>query len=256
MYRHTHKDPVIDLCDDLIASTEGCELKAYYCPGGKLTIGYGHTGPDVYEGMKVTKEQANELLFKDICRFKNGVEKLLKRAAQPHETAAFTSFAFNIGLGAFARSTALRCFNSGEYGTYDRAALQASNLEDLSGVMWGFAAFRMVNGQISKGLVKRRAYEAELFATGGWHRATSDRMPQVIDDPEPKPRILRPGMTGELVSQLHDALEEVGHPCYAGNAYTFVTAAQVKAFQAKHGLKADGIYGPATCEKLTEALGD
>ena len=47
---------------ELIKQFEGCELKAYYCPAGILTIGYGHTGPDVYKpGMTITLERAEAL---------------------------------------------------------------------------------------------------------------------------------------------------------------------------------------------------
>ena len=31
----------------------------------KLTVGYGHTGTDVYKGMKITKQKAEELFKKD-----------------------------------------------------------------------------------------------------------------------------------------------------------------------------------------------
>ena len=35
-------------------------------PGGTLTIGYGHTGKEAYEGNKITEEKALELLKKDL----------------------------------------------------------------------------------------------------------------------------------------------------------------------------------------------
>ena len=55
---------------NLITSFEGCSTKAYQDKYGKVwTIGYGHTGPDVYEGQIITKEQAGNLLKNDLKRF-------------------------------------------------------------------------------------------------------------------------------------------------------------------------------------------
>lgn len=59
----------------MIKKYEGLALKPYYCPSGVLTIGYGHTGNDVKKGMVITKKQANELLKKDLVRFKKEVMK-------------------------------------------------------------------------------------------------------------------------------------------------------------------------------------
>ena len=50
----------------LIHTFEGCRLHAYKCPAGVWTIGWGHTA-GVYEGMTITREQANELLKKDVA---------------------------------------------------------------------------------------------------------------------------------------------------------------------------------------------
>ena len=43
---------------DLIKQFEGCRLESYVCPAGKLTIGYGHTGPDVKPNMMISQAQA------------------------------------------------------------------------------------------------------------------------------------------------------------------------------------------------------
>jgi lysozyme len=57
----------------LIKKFEGCRLKAYYCSGGVLTIGYGHTG-GVKETDTITQEEADELLEKDVLKFEEYVE--------------------------------------------------------------------------------------------------------------------------------------------------------------------------------------
>ena len=56
----------------LIRTFEGCRLLAYKCPAGVWTIGRGHTA-GVYEGMTITREQANELLEKDLRIFENNL---------------------------------------------------------------------------------------------------------------------------------------------------------------------------------------
>jgi lysozyme len=53
---------------ELIKQFEGLRLKAYLCPGGVWTIGYGHTS-GVKSGMVITKAQAEEYLLSDIAVF-------------------------------------------------------------------------------------------------------------------------------------------------------------------------------------------
>lgn len=61
----------------LIKEFEGCELKAYVCTAGVLTIGIGSTGPHVYEGMTITEAEAEALLLKDLVRFEKAVNELV-----------------------------------------------------------------------------------------------------------------------------------------------------------------------------------
>ena len=61
---------------DLIKSFEGCELTAYVDAVGVLTIGYGHTGADVYAGQTITQEDAEDLLRKDLQWFEKQVVEL------------------------------------------------------------------------------------------------------------------------------------------------------------------------------------
>ena len=62
-----------DLGLALLKSFEGCELSAYVCPAGVLTIGYGHTGTDVYRGQTITMAEAERLLKQDLQRFEKAV---------------------------------------------------------------------------------------------------------------------------------------------------------------------------------------
>ena len=54
-----------------IVEREGMRLAAYTCPAGKLTIGIGHTGPDVKKGLRITEARAYELLAQDIAPVEN-----------------------------------------------------------------------------------------------------------------------------------------------------------------------------------------
>ena len=67
--------------------------------------------------------------------------------------------------------------------------------------------------------------------------------------------ILRRGSRGDEVLQLQEWLNEFGYNCGAADGiYGSNTEAAVKAFQAIHALKADGICGPQTWQKLLEQL--
>ena len=95
---------------DLIRKYEGLRLAAYVCPGGKLTIGYGHTGPDVTSGKKITAEQANALLVKDVQRFESAVNELVKAPMTQGMFDALISFSFNLGAGSLKSSSSLSDF--------------------------------------------------------------------------------------------------------------------------------------------------
>ena len=82
---------------ELIKKFEGCQLTAYRCPAGVLTIGYGHT-KNVKEGQKITKKKAEQLLREDLERFETHVNSYRKKYKfNQNEFDALVSFAFNIG---------------------------------------------------------------------------------------------------------------------------------------------------------------
>ena len=137
---------------DLIKQFEGCELTAYVCPAGGLTVGYGHTGSDVFEGQHVSQAEADELLVKDLNRFERCVNKYVNVEIKQCQFDALVSFTFNCGEGAFRDSTLLRLLNASDY-------------EGASGQF-----SRWVNGSNGPlpGLVRRREAEEALFRRDGW----------------------------------------------------------------------------------------
>ena len=141
----------------LIHTFEGCRLLAYKCPSGVWTIGWGHTA-GVYEGMTITREQANELLKKDVAIFEDHLNYALgldDAGRMPnglpisqHQFDALLSFTFNIGIGNLARSTLLRKVKA--------------NPKDPS-IRGEFSRWVCGGGKRLPGLVRRRKMEADLY---------------------------------------------------------------------------------------------
>src|SRR5690554_1412383 len=94
---------------------EGLRLKAYRDPVGVLTIGYGHTGPDVHEGLVWSQAQADKALRDRLAReFVPGVLAVIKRSMRQCELDAMVDLAYNVGVSAFQQSTLVRKFNAGD----------------------------------------------------------------------------------------------------------------------------------------------
>jgi lysozyme len=99
----------------LIKKFEGLRLRAYYCPRGKLTIGFGHTGPDVHLGQQINEREAEQLLRGDLLQFEHGVEEFLDGVpASFNEFSAMVCLAYNIGLGNFRKSSVLKFHRQGK----------------------------------------------------------------------------------------------------------------------------------------------
>lgn len=129
---------------NLIKKYEGLRLKAYkVLPSEKyFTIGYGHYGADVKEGMTITEEQAKQLFDNDIKKYVDGVNNA-KLGFLPNQNQfdALVSFAYNLGVGI---------------------------LSDFNGMSSQEVANELLlyihsGGQVLQGLVKRRKEEVELF---------------------------------------------------------------------------------------------
>ena len=132
---------------DLIRKYEGLQLAAYVCPGGKLTIGYGHTGPDVTEGRRIDAEEANELLGRDVERFERAVNELVTVPMTQGMFDALISFSFNLGAGSLKSSTLLKKLNA----------------DDREGAADEFLKWNKAKGKVLAGLTARRESERELF---------------------------------------------------------------------------------------------
>jgi len=93
-------------CVDLIKEFEGFYDKAYICPAGVATIGFGSTmwndGRKVKMGEKITKEGAEILLHWEL---NNKSIALMDLNVNQNQADALLSFIYNLGIGAFNKST-------------------------------------------------------------------------------------------------------------------------------------------------------
>ncbi|MEI6639088.1 MAG: lysozyme [Chlorobium sp.] len=132
---------------DLIRKHEGLRLEAYVCPGGKLTIGYGHTGDDVKSGLKIDNSKAEALLLKDVERFEKSVNELVTYPMTQGMFDALVCFAFNLGAGSLKSSTLLAKLNA----------------NDKQGAADEFLRWNKALGKVLDGLTARREGERRLF---------------------------------------------------------------------------------------------
>jgi lysozyme len=158
---------------NLIKEFEGFRTKAYKCPAGVWTIGYGHTSmagpPAVKPGMVVSRTEAEAILRRDLKVFEDGVKSAIKVQLNSNQFSACVSLCYNIGVGAFSRSSVARFCNKGQW----KKAADA------------FALWNKAGGKVLPGLTRRRAAEAALFSKNDV-KAIEEVRP-IVDEPKGKP---------------------------------------------------------------------
>jgi len=137
---------------DLIKQFEGCKLKAYKCPAGLWTISWGLTfypdGTKVKEGDVITQQQAEDYFNAVVDDFAKQVDVLVKSNVTANNFSAIVSFAYNVGIGNLKKSTLLKKVNA--------------NPKDAT-IPAEFRKWVRANGEVLKGLVRRRDAEAKLY---------------------------------------------------------------------------------------------
>ena len=139
--------------NEIIVLFEGKENEAYQDQGGVWTVGYGNTwnrdeNRPVREGDKITDKKALEWLKLAIKDIQDETLKLVKVPINQNQKDSLTSLAYNIGKGAFAKSTLLKLLNQGS-----NKIIVADQ----------FLRWNKVKGIENKGLTIRRQKERELF---------------------------------------------------------------------------------------------
>lgn len=192
--------------DNLLKKFEGCKLKAYRCPAGVCTIGYGHTSaagaPEVRDGMIITQADAEDILKRDIVKYEIAVMDLVKVKLTQNQFDVLVDFAYNAGVGNLKSSTMLKKINSG----------------DLDAVPAELMKWTKGGGKVLPGLVRRRQ------AAGAWwtaqdhpddhedHRAEPEAPPKrtMADSKQGNAALLTAGLGGlgvakEVAAQAKDA---------------------------------------------------
>lgn len=126
-----------------VTQHEGTRLKPYQDQGGVWTVCQGHTGKDVIPGKSYTTAECKALLTKDLAIAGKGVISCVKVPITQNQYDAFADLAFNIGTGAFCRSSIVRQLNAKNYKEACAAILP----------------FNKVNKQFNQGLANRRQDE-------------------------------------------------------------------------------------------------
>lgn len=199
------------LCEE-----EGLRLEAYQCPAGVWTIGVGHTSksgfPPVSPGMRITKEQAFEILRQDLRRYEQRVEQAL--GPVPHDVFdAAVSFDFN--TGAIDRASWVRLYRAG----------RLQEAED------SFLRWSHVGGRFVPGLLQRRKREARrLFHSECIPGKTPPSKVEALQMLDIQRILLQLGLYKGAVDGIEGPL----------------TKTALHAFQRHNGLKEDGIAGTTT----------
>ena len=137
---------VSNKCVALVAEFEGFRSDAYLCPAKVPTLGYGFT-KGVKIGDKITREEADTRLLRELDEFANGVRKIVKVSVTQCQFDALVSFAFNVGVTDLKESTLLKMLNAG----------------DSQGAANQFLRWNKAGGKVLPGLTRRRQAEKDLF---------------------------------------------------------------------------------------------
>ena len=135
---------------NLIKQFEGFQPKAYRCPAGLHTIGYGHViKAEESFSQPLSEPEAETLLLQDVEVATKAVHRLIKVPLTQGQFDALVSFTFNCGAGALQRSTLRACVNREEHMQAPAELLK-----------WTRSC-----GKFLTGLMRRRMAEALLYIT-------------------------------------------------------------------------------------------
>lgn len=166
---------------NLIKEFEGLRLEAYPDPGtggAPWTIGYGHTSaagdPQVSKGLRITASQAEDILANDLTQYERTVEELVHPRLTQNQFDALVSFVYNVGPGAFAKSTLLKRINADQF---DQVPAE-------------FMKWTRAGGRELPGLVRRRRAEVKMWRDLETDTPVSpDEASKVPDKPKPTKKI-------------------------------------------------------------------
>ena len=167
----------------LIKYYEGCVLRAYKAHPSEeyYTIGYGHYGSDVYEGMTITQDQANAYFEQDIKAFEdavNGWNDKYSLSLNQNQFDALLSATYNFGTSwveYYASAWRLARYVKAGFKDANGTPLPDLEIADAFGVLCN------AGGEILPGLIKRRINEAEIFLYNDYHTDNTHFVYTVLD---------------------------------------------------------------------------
>jgi lysozyme len=143
--------PVPPQCIAFVKAHEGRRLTAYLDSAGIVTVGDGHTGPEVHMGLTITDEQADALLGQDLHtaaqRLENAIGEACVQELTDNQYSALVSFTYNVGIDPKWRICQL---------------LKAQSFDQIPAELMRFTN---AGGKKVQGLVNRRADEVKLWST-------------------------------------------------------------------------------------------
>ena len=151
---------------DLIKKYEGLELKAYKCPAGVWTIGYGHI-ENVKSGDEISAEEACNILKNDVQKYHRCVINEVGAICNANQVGALTSFAFNVGIG-IQKEVAEQMRQNGKkpaVGLLNSTLLKVikNNPNDFDNIKKQFMQWVRGGGKVLPELVARRQMEADIY---------------------------------------------------------------------------------------------
>lgn len=212
-----------------IAAWEGIVTKAYRDVAGVWTIGVGHTAaagaPVPRAGMVITRRQALEILASDLPKYEARVGSTLPGVVQP---AGDGSVSFDFNTGAIRRASWVKAYKDG----------------DMVGVRRGLALWKKAGGKVVRGLVNRRAAEADLIVGGKYGKAAEALVSSIGDafKPDIAPSVADQQGTGDV---YRERLARLG---FTGDQ------AALRYQQTHPDLVNDNIIGPATRAQIDRDL--
>ena len=140
----------------LINPSEGRLNSTYIDPVGIATVCFGHTGSDVVPGKTYTTDECIKKLNKDTAKAEAVVRKCIKVPMKFYQEAALISFEYNVGEGAFCKSTLVKKFNAGDY---------TGGCNELS--RWVYAGGKKLPGLVTRRERERQVCLGNLSEIGG-----------------------------------------------------------------------------------------
>lgn len=148
---------------NILHEFESCRLKAYRCPAGIWTIGWGNTffenGTPVKEGDAITQQRADSLFLFVLARFEDQAQKAITSEVNENQFSAFVSALYNIGAGSSQKSGLIR-LKDGQPSTLLRKI--NANPNDLT-IRDEFLKWVSPGTAFTNGLRRRREAEANLY---------------------------------------------------------------------------------------------